>query len=298
MKSDKKQQAKQKKKNAGDNIYTHSYPRRRFASVAELLRFLPEQEYQWYFHFPKNLRCDFSKVNFKHLKEYCDNWAFNVVLELSFNENIMSKYGIDCLAKYITREYNKVFPIRRGIVPEFSGASLTSIHTWENAVERLRSILSHNKKLIRLPNLNIEINGIKYQSESDYIYVQDSVGVGGQNPIAVSYPNWGKCGRIPDRTEFPDTPPFYRTDVYFPKKSLSNKDLDIVKIFKEQYEYQISEWDGKYVSGYELFTDIFKKGELEAPYFINRKLPLPLILEGLRDSFILICRPTDKVKFL
>ncbi len=281
-----------------DRIFVHSYPRRCFSSVAELLRFLPEQEYQWYYHFTKNLRCDFTRLDFNHFKEYCDKWAFHVVLELSFNEGIMAKHGIDNLAQFIIKEYKKVFPLYQSLVPDFSDTPLYSPSTWDSAVERLKQILPYGIKAVRLPYLNVQINGIVYQLDSDFVYVQDSVEAGGQKPFAVCWPRLGKFGGAPLQNEYPDMPPYYRHDIYFPKKAFSRKDLKTVYTFKNQYEHQYSKWEEEFIPGFELFTDRHKEWEVEAPYFLNRKLPLPLILEGLRDSYILVCKRTDKVKIL
>lgn len=242
--------------------------------------------------FDRNLRCRLGSVNFEHYAKYITKWHKNIVTELSFNENFMNlwaKYGNNGIAEYLTRQ--EMLSCR---ITVFDSDRLSAkpedgnFEEWLAAVKWLARIVPDDIKVVRVPSLNVSINGIRY-GESSFYKVNNWSGIGGQKPMPPIHPSL-LCRKI-HQHYYPCIKLKMNPDVYFSKRDLSDDDWNIVQKFEAQHHKNVCVKDDE---RYDLFASEVDEDQLFIPYSVNRKLPLPILLTGFSfNSYLLICKKTD-----
>lgn len=283
------------------NIYVDASNKNEYNSISNLMRLMPEQQAQWMYYFPDNLNCNLKSVNFYNLFQYSETWITNLLIELSYNPEFIKmkkdccrEYVLDFLAKQYSEAYGEIN--ERTLCPIFDATDYSVPESWEAALENLDSILPNDIMAIRMSRCHVKINGTTYWHESDYYKIQDVSGNGyDMLGVMVSYPLrfQSHFEREPNRQDFPSINSYLKCDVLFPKKSLTAAERSMVYKFEKQYSTAMEED--------ETLSLFLKEGDcykVEAPYLINRRLPLPMIITGYNDIYTLICKRSDEVEIL
>lgn len=255
--------------------------------------------------FPDNLICDLKKVSFRNLLGYSEAWTTNLLIELSFNPEFMRMME-DCshdeaqifLAKQYYEAYGGYMAKCLIHCPIFDYKNYSEKESWTNAIGNLADILPNDIKAIRLPSLCVKINGTTYWNDSDYYKIEDMSFAGGQEPCFGPFPIMSCFGMLPSKQDFPIINTQLKCDVLFPKLSLTPLERKIVYEFEKQYNY-MPPFDEEKEEKQSLFLKMNDYFKVEAPYLINRRLPLPMIITGYNYGvYTLICKKSDEIEIL
>jgi len=289
------------KKSASPTYYiADSSPCNTFSSISELMYKMPKQEYQWKYRFDNTLKCDITETSFKRLLAYSKEWAFNILVELYCNPefyNMIGK-GYDSECRILIKQYKEAFGIwSDGYTSIFGEANYRDYSGWEDAVEKMAKILPTDIRVIHLAGIQVKINGHTYWNEDDYYKIEDYPSSAHSDyPGMLLMPAYCKHGIVFPKNKFPAIHNGLKRTILFPMLSLNSQQRQTV--YKLEKTYRYNEHKDGYDKEYNLFTNDQDYYKVEAPFLINRRLPLPLIISGYNDTYYLVCHLTDKIELI
>lgn len=286
-------------------IYVDASNKNEYDSISELMRMMPEQRAQWMYNFPDNLKCDLKKVNFHNLLGYSEAWTSNLLIELSFNPEfirMMENSCIEDVQSFLAKQYEEAYcgniVMQHTICPVFDYKDYSEEESWADAIGKLTDILPNDIRAIRLSSLCVKINGTTYWRDSDYYKIEDMSFAGGQEPCFIPFPIMTRLGILPNKQDFPIINRQLKCDVLFPKLSLTPLERNMIYKFEKQYNH-MTPFDVENDESLSLFLKMNDCFKVEAPYFINRRLPLPMIITGYNFSvYTHICKKYDIIEIL